>query len=145
MNFSDILSLFHQGKATAKSHMKNLIEMAAADGNFDNTEFDLLKSIARRNGITEGQLNKIKDNPGGIKFEVPKDSKEKFHQFYDLVHMMSVDNSIHDDELKLCNLFAVKFGYKRERARELIETIKSNIANGQSHDETMKRLDWMLN
>jgi uncharacterized protein YpuA (DUF1002 family) len=59
--------------------------------------------------------------------------------------MMSVDKSIHDEELKLCNLFAIKFGYNRDRVRELIETIQSNIKNGQNHDETMKRVDWMLN
>jgi uncharacterized tellurite resistance protein B-like protein len=71
MKFADILAMFNQGKATAKSHMKNLIEMAAADGNFDDTEYDLLKSIAKRNGISEGQLKKIQDNPGTVKFDRP--------------------------------------------------------------------------
>jgi hypothetical protein len=32
MNFKEILNLFNEGKATAKSHIKNLIEIAAADG-----------------------------------------------------------------------------------------------------------------
>jgi uncharacterized tellurite resistance protein B-like protein len=145
MNFSEILNLFHQGKGSAKSHMKNLIEMAAVDGNFEEIEYDLLKTIAKRNSISESQLKQIKQNPGGVKFEIPADKKLKFHQLYDLVHMMSVDSSIHDEELKLCNLFANKFGYQREKVRELVETIRSNIQNGQTHDETMKRVDWMLN
>lgn len=144
MKFSDILNLFRQGKGTAKSHMKNLIEMAAVDGNFDTVEYDLLKQIAKRNNISEGQLTQIRNNPGAVQFEVPVDNREKFHQLYDLVHMMSVDNAIHDEELKLCNLFAVKFGYKRERVKELIDTIRSNIKNNQSHDDTMKRVEWML-
>ena len=46
MNISEILNLLSQGKATAKSHMKNLIEMAAVDGNFEDIEYDLLKTIA---------------------------------------------------------------------------------------------------
>jgi uncharacterized tellurite resistance protein B-like protein len=145
MNISEILNLFRQGKGTAKSHMKNLIEMAAVDGNFLDIEYDLLKTIAKRNSISENQLKEIRQNPGGIKLEIPTDKKVKFHQLYDLVHMMSVDKSIHDEELKLCNLFAIKFGYDRDRVRELIETIQSNIKNGQNHDETMKRVDWMLN
>ena len=45
MGIQEILNLFHSGKATAKSHMKNLIEMAAVDGNFDQIEFDLLKTF----------------------------------------------------------------------------------------------------
>jgi uncharacterized tellurite resistance protein B-like protein len=145
MNFTDILKGFKQGKGTARSHMKNLIEMAAVDGNFDSIEYDLLKEIARRNNITESQLKSIHDDHTNIVFELPKDRREKFDQFYDLVHMMSIDKSIHSDEMKLCNLFAVKFGYSRDRAGELIHSIQSNIHNKQSHTETFKRLEWMLN
>jgi uncharacterized tellurite resistance protein B-like protein len=125
--------------------MKNLIEMAAADGNFDSSENELLKQIARRNNISEGYLKEIHKNPHKIAFEVPGDKFQKFSQFYDLVHMMSVDNSVHDEEMKLCNLFAVKFGYPRERSTEMIKSIQSNIENSQTHEETFKRIEWMLN
>jgi uncharacterized tellurite resistance protein B-like protein len=145
MNFSDILSLFRQGKGTARSHMKNLIEMAAADGSFDAMENDLLKKIAKRNNISEGHLREIHEHPDRIEFQLPVDKFEKFHQFYDLVHMMTVDNSIHDEEMKLCNLFAVRFGYPRERSGEMIKSIQANINNAQSHTETFKRIEWMLN
>lgn len=140
MNFSDILNLFNQGKGTARSHMKNLIEMAAVDGNFEDIEYDLLKTIAKRNGISENQLKEIRKNPEGIKFEVPSDTKQKFHQLYDLVHMMSIDNAIHDEEAKLSVLFAIKFGYPRMNVKELVDTIRLNIENGQTHEETMKRV-----
>jgi uncharacterized tellurite resistance protein B-like protein len=145
MNFSEILNLFHQGKGSAKSHMKNLIEMAAVDGNFDPIEYDLLKTIAKRNNISESQLKQIRENPQGINFEIPADKKEKFYQLYDLVHMMVVDKNIHDEELNLCNLYAVKFGYKRDNIKELIDTIRGNIKNNQSHEETMKRVELFLN
>lgn len=144
MNFSDILNLFNQGKGSARSHMKNLIEMAAVDGNFEDIEFELLKTIAKRSGISESQLKEIRKNPEGIKFEIPTDKKEKFHQLYDLVHMMSVDNAIHDEEAKLSVLFAIKFGYPRMNVKELIDTIRLNIQHGQSHDETMKRVTLLI-
>ncbi len=144
MNFSDILNMFNQGKGTARSHMKNLIEMAAVDGNFEDIEFELLKTIAKRNGISESQLKEIRNNPAGIKFEIPTDKKVKFHQLYDLVHMMSVDNAIHDEEAKLSVLFAIKFGYPRMNVKELIDTIRLNIQHGQTHDETMKRVAMLI-
>ena len=136
--------MFNQGKGTARSHMKNLIEMAAVDGNFEDIEYELLKTIAKRNGIPEGQLKEIRKNPEGIKFEIPTDKKEKFHQLYDLVHMMSVDNAIHDEEAKLSVLFAIKFGYPRMNVKELVDTIRLNIQHGQSHDETMKRVTLLI-
>jgi uncharacterized tellurite resistance protein B-like protein len=144
MNFGEIISLFKQGKGTARSHMKNLIEMAAIDGNFDLIEFDLLKKIAKRNNITEAQLKEIHENPSKVDFELPSDIREKFDQFYDLVHMMSIDNTVHQEEMKLCNLFAVKFGYAREKTGEIITVIQSNIKNNQTHQETFKRIEWML-
>lgn len=124
--------------------MKNLIEMAAADGNFQDMEYDLLKTIAKRNGISESQLKDIRQNHAGIQFELPTDPKEKFHQLYDLVHMMSIDNDVHPEEQKLCSLFAVKFGYPRTNINEILSTIRANIKNGQGHDETMKRVAMML-
>ncbi len=144
MGIQEILNLFHSGKATAKSHMKNLIEMAAVDGNFDQIEFDLLKKIAKKNSISESQLDDIRKNPLGIKFELPNNKNERFHQFYDLVHMMSVDNAIHPEEMKLCDLFAVKFGYPKGKSQELIDTIRLNIQNGQTSDETMKRASMLM-
>jgi uncharacterized tellurite resistance protein B-like protein len=144
MKFSEILSLFKQGKGTAKSHMKNLIEMAAVDGNFEQIEYDLLKAIAKRNGISENQLNEIRNNPHDIVFEVPTDSRQKFHQLYDLVHMMSMDNEVHNEESKLCYLFAIKFGYTPTPAKELIDAIRNNILNNQGHDETMKRVSLLI-
>lgn len=144
MKFSEILNLFKQGKSTAKSHMKNLIEVAAADGNFDEIEYGLLQRIAKRNSISNGQLKAIRNAPDAIPFEIPEDKSEKFSQLYDLVHMMIVDNQIHSEELKLCNLFAIKFGYPRERVDEIISTIKSNIENGNDHENTLQRVEWML-
>ena len=144
MGIQEILNLFHSGKGTAKSHMKNLIEMAAVDGNFDQIEFDLLRKIARKNSISESQLDDIRKNPQGIKFDLPANKSERFHQFYDLVHMMSVDNAIHPEEMKLCDLFAVKFGYPKIKSQELINTIRQNIQNGQTSDETMKRASMLM-
>jgi uncharacterized tellurite resistance protein B-like protein len=142
---TDILNLFKQGKGSARSHMKNLIEMAAVDGNFDPVESELLKSIAKRNNISESQLLEIRKNPQGVKFEVPSKKEEKFSQLYDLVHMMSIDKNIHDEEVKLCDLFAVRFGYPREKIKELIESIRFNIENKQTAEEAFKRLTFLIN
>jgi uncharacterized tellurite resistance protein B-like protein len=140
MNFNDIIKLFRQGKATAKSHIKNLIEIAAADGRFNEDEQKLLELIAKRNNVSEKHLKQIQSDPANVPFEVPVDEEEKFHQLYDLVHMMTIDKNIHMEELRLCELFAVKFGYRNEAVKEMIETIKLNIENGNDVNETFKRV-----
>ena len=143
MKFTDLLGVFRQGGVT-QSHMKNLIEMAAADGQFHDSEKELLKQIAKKNGISEHQLQEIQKHPEKIQFEVPQDSQQKFRQLYDLVNMMGVDNHIHANEQDLANLFAIKFGYKREIAGELIDVIRQNIKNGSTAEEAMKRAQIMI-
>jgi uncharacterized tellurite resistance protein B-like protein len=139
MKFTDILTGFRQGKSTARSHMKNLIEMAAADGNFAPVELTLLTDIAKRNGITEKQIADIRKNPAAVKFEVPSEPTEKFSQLFDLAMMMHVDKTVHAEERRLCVLFAIKFGYKREVVTDLVTTIQANISSGRDVGETMKR------
>jgi uncharacterized tellurite resistance protein B-like protein len=139
MSFREILELFRQGKTTAKSHIKNLIEIAIADGRFTDDENELLIAIALRNGITKARIEKIRANPASVPFEVPKQEKEKFNQMYDLVHMMVVDKSIHSEELRLCEIFASKFGFIRNWIPGLIETIKQNIQNGNNSEQTYER------
>lgn len=144
MNFSEILNLFRQGKSSAHSHMKNLIEIAVSDGNFDKIEAELLQKIARKNGISSSKLKEIEKKPEEVLFEVPEDDFEKFQQMYDLVHMMIVDNEVHPEEMKLCNIYASKFGYPKPNIDELIRTLKANIENGNDAKDTMSRVKWML-
>lgn len=138
MNFKDIISLFKQGKATANSHLKNLIEIAAADGGLADEERRFLEYIAQRKDISLQELKDLQADTSAVAFEVPKSEREKFSQLYDLVHMMSVDKNIHSEELRLCELFAVKFGYRKEAVHELIEAIRQNIENWVGPDETLK-------
>lgn len=144
MNLSDILNLFRQGKGTARSHMKNLIEMAVVDGNFDLIEYDLLKKIAKRNNISERDLNAIREAPHNIAFELPIDKHQRFYQFYDLVRMMTIDNSVHNDEIELCSLFGLKFGYPRPTIKAIITNIQSNIKFGVDHEETYKVVEHLI-
>jgi uncharacterized tellurite resistance protein B-like protein len=143
MKFTDLLGSFKSGKG-GPGHIKNLIEMAAADGHLHESEKELLKTIAKRNGISESQLADIQKNPAKVEFEVPRDPNQKFHQLYDLVQMMGIDNQVHPTESELAKLFAIKFGYRQEVARELVDVISQNIKNGSTAAEAMKRAQLMI-
>ena len=145
MDFSNFLGLFKEGKVGAKSHMKNLLEMAMVDGSFDDVEFDLLKKIAKRHGISEKQLKEIQNDMESVHFEAPKSDDAKFSQLYDLVHMMVIDDYIDKEEIKLCSIFGKKFGYKEKVVGELVDSVAANIRNGQSINDTKTRVKWLLN
>ena len=119
--------------------MKNLLEMAMVDNHFDDSEYELLMKLAKKYNVSEKEINKIKEDPGKIEFELPKDDNAKFEQFYDLVHMMSVDNEQCQEELNLCKIFAAKFGYKN--GEDIVGIIAQNIANGLDWKESKKRVE----
>jgi len=138
-----LFNLFNSTKQvddTSKSHIKNLFEMAIADGQFAEIENDLLNAIAKRNGINEKTLVEIKKRPESVKSEIPQSNRERFLQFYDLVHMMKIDNFIHVEEMKLCNKFALEFGYHKDNVEILIDSVLSCIDHKKSPDETMGRV-----
>ena len=145
MNISEFLQLFKDGKVSAKSHMKNLLELAYVDGHFDDSENLLLNRLAKKHNISEKQLEEIKRNPDAIKFEIPKKDIDRFEQLYDLVAMMLADEYIDTEEFKLCVIFAKKFGYKESSAHEIVDTIAGNLKHGQSSAETMKRVELLFN
>jgi uncharacterized tellurite resistance protein B-like protein len=124
--------------------MKNLLEIAVADGHFHEDEYEFLRTIAKKYRVSTSKLKEIQENPDGIVFEVPEDRNEKFSQLYDLVSMMLADQEVMPEELKLCNIYATRFGYKEERVQELVDSITENIRNGNNYQETAKRLSWML-
>lgn len=137
MNVKEILALFKIGKASARSHMRNLIEIAGADGNLGIEEQRLLEYAAQRNNISSTELKTIQQDSSKIRFEVPRSKEERFFQLYDLVHMMSVDKNIHPEELRLCEIFAIRFGYRKEVVREMIEMIRQNIEKWIGPEESM--------
>jgi uncharacterized tellurite resistance protein B-like protein len=140
MSITDIIDLFKLGKASAKSHMRNLIEIAAADGGLGSEEQRLLEYAALRNNISREELKKIQANSSAIPFKVPASQKEKFYQLYDLVHMMSVDKNVHGEELRLCEIFAIQFGFRKETVREMIDVIRDNIEKWVGPEETMQMI-----
>ena len=138
MKFTEIIGLFKENNTVTKSHMKNLLEMAMADRHFDDSEFQLLKTLAKKYKVSENELEKIKTDPSNIEFELPQKKEEKFEQFYELVHMMTVDHDIDRAELSLCKIFATKFGY--DNTDEMINIIVENIKNGLDWQESMNRV-----
>ena len=141
--FTNITSLFGVKKG-GKSHIKNLLEVAAADGKFLEVEESLLFAIAKRNNITKNQIAEIRKSSPQVEFTMPKDDREKFLNLYELVHMMLIDKHIHEEEFRLCEAFAIKFGYRSDVTKEIINAIKSNIENENSPDETMKRISFFI-
>lgn len=135
MKLSKLLKLFGKGKTVSKTHIRNLIEMARADGKVDDTENELLLTIAQRYEISPAVINRLDENNYEVSLEVPEDDKEKFEQFFELVQMMMADNFMHEDELNLCYFFALRYGYKKDKVEEIVTEAVNAIKEGKGCNE----------
>ena len=147
MKFKDLLRVFkdesqNNAPAHIRSHMKNLLDIAMVDGHFDESEFDLLKKLAKKYDISEDELTSIRNKPSDIEFEIPEDDSEKFEQFYELIQMMMADNKIYEEEMNLCIIFGRKFGYNN--VRRSTEAIVQYIKDGVNMETTMNNVDYLL-
>lgn len=122
------------------SHIKNLVVLAYSDGTFDESERELIKDIGLRIGLKEKELDLIISRPEMIKFKPPTSFREKAEQFYDLVRIILADDKIHENELTMCRLTAVRLGFKRKAVDNVILDIKTYIEQGLSSEEVLDRL-----
>lgn len=137
MSLFNILDLNEQKKR--ESHIKNLLEMAIADGNLDEEEFELVTFIASKFNMTIEEVASIRDHASEISFIPPSSFKAKVLQLYDLVQIMLADLEIHEKELKLCRQLATKLQLDPSIVDSLIEMLTEK-KEGQNQEEQIVAL-----
>lgn len=139
-----MFDIFKKDDPLLSSHVKNLLEVALSDGKYDAKEEKLLKSILKRSGRGGLYIAKVKSRMDEIEFVMPGTDNERFDQIYDLITMMMADGDIDENELRVCNKYAVKLGFDLKLVEELVFSIRENINVGHSIEETRKRIRYML-
>jgi uncharacterized tellurite resistance protein B-like protein len=127
-----------------KSYIKQLIQVAMADGRLDNAEMMNLMQTAKKFDFSEEEILEIKNNLDSIKVAHPSGTKETFQLIFDLVWMMMVDGTAYEREVQICENLAMQMGFAPETIADLAGFIKKNIANGVSAEETYQKLEKMF-
>lgn len=124
-----------------KSHVKNLIKMASADGHVDGSELEFLNKIARKFGVDQDEVQHIIDNPDQYSFTPPATKEERHAQLLNLTLMMLADNVIDDNEMKIMKKFAVGLGYPFGKVDRLIQKAIELAKQDIDEDDAIDELD----
>jgi len=137
---------FFESKSTKekKSHFRNLVLMAFADGQFQEGEQQLLASIGGRMGLSPAEVSEVLSKPQKIKLRVPSDRSEKISQMVDLVGMMMVDGNIDQKEYLLCMAFAKQMGLDPGIVKVISEKMVEALKKGLSTDSAVNDLNSIL-
>lgn len=136
--------LFNSKKKKGKEHLRNLMNMAMADGVLDDSEYEFLKNIALKYDIDVTEVDKLKIEISKQTDYTFEKSLNKFEQIFDLVKMMMADNHIDKREMQMCKVFAKKIGFASQNVDEIVDSVIQNISIGNSIDETRKRLAYLI-
>ncbi|WP_321827222.1 tellurite resistance TerB family protein [Maribacter dokdonensis] len=138
MGFQELFESFDKKKR--KSHFKNLLAVAMADGNLDNIEFDYIMQLADKCYMSRDEVKRVLDFPEAITFHPPKTNRERFDQMYDLVTVMLIDGRIDDREMQLCKVFAMKLGFKPAIVDKLVLDLIDNAVEGVAKEIALAQL-----
>ena len=109
-------------EAKNRSYIKNLLEVAIADGKIDASELKVILSIAGNFDMTEKDVLSIKDNHTEVEFSPPSSYSAKVKLMEDLVKIMVADKEIDENEVKLCKDLAIKLEIAPVIVDELIQS-----------------------
>jgi uncharacterized tellurite resistance protein B-like protein len=119
----DLLRIFITDKeGIRRSHIKNLVTIAMADGHLDTEEWNLLLMIAQHLGMEEEEIKNIKNGFEKVDFVPPKKYEDKIQQIRDLVAIMTIDREISEKELEFCKKIALKLDILPQVIDEIIAT-----------------------
>ncbi len=123
----DLLKIFKSDtNGIRRSHLKNLICVAMADGHLDEGEWEMVKSIARLMEITETEIETIRKNPDAVSFVPPRRYEDKVEQIQDLVSLMTIDGEINARELELCKKISLRLDILPQMVDQVLEDMSSH-------------------
>ena len=106
-------------------HLKNIVIMAAADGNLTEQEIGLLIDRCAALGLDETDLEKAISSAisGEAKLKFPIDRAEQNRMLADLMRMMAADGQLREIEKRLFALAAAKMGIEQAELDALIDEL----------------------
>lgn len=122
-----------------RSHFRNLVMIAKADGPMGVEEKKLLNKIGAHIGLSEEQIQGIIKNPKQFSSNTPYSREERFEQIINLIQMAQVDGNISDKEMKVLEHVAVGIGFKSLDDVD-VESILALIGRGEGTDGIMDEL-----
>ena len=127
-------------KKKVRSHFKNLLAVAMADGILDKVELDNLFKISKKYYITKDELASLIDDSSNIMFNPPADKEERCTQLYNLVQMMLVDGEVDQNEFRMCMSYGVGLGFEPTTIEETINNIISLIESGEDREDVVEHM-----
>ena len=111
---------------TNENQINILVHLSMADSFVAEEEIKLIKTVGKRMGMTESQIEELIKNPQPIPNVRDLPAEEKFDYLYNVIQLMKVDGKIYQSEIQFCEKLAIGMGYKAGVVADLSAYIYSD-------------------
>lgn len=135
MSYADVI--LGGDHAKAKSHIRNLIRIAKADGQIAEQEWKLIIRIARKFELSEADVKDIMDKIDSMSFTPPANKEDRNLQLYNMGRMVMADGVRDADEVSRMRRFAIGLGYDADTIEGLVKTVIDMVEAGSASEDAI--------
>ena len=105
----------------SESNLKNLIALAGADGNIDDSEMEVIKEAAKAAGFTDEKLQDWLKRGSDFVHVIPEREEDRETQLIQMLTLAIADGEFSADEYALCKTVAERLGFSKEELDMIIK------------------------
>jgi len=108
---------------------RHLVAMAASDGEFKESEVQMLAVRANQWNITQDQFEDIIADikSGKVDLKIPGGLEDKIELLKNMMHMMAIDGELAEEEKRMCAMASAKMGFTSEQFDRILDDLLRDV------------------
>jgi uncharacterized tellurite resistance protein B-like protein len=109
---------------------RHLVAIAASDGEFSNSEVQMLAVRANQWNITQQQFDDVvtEIKSGHVHLKLPVRMDERVELLKNMMHMMAIDGVLAEEEKKMCAMASARMGFTSEQFDQILDELLKDLA-----------------
>ncbi|MEQ9424534.1 MAG: hypothetical protein RJQ09_08965 [Cyclobacteriaceae bacterium] len=127
-----------------KDNLQQLIRTAYKEEKITQTDVEYLSKTLNEFDIDPEDIFHTQDDSTALRASLPFQNYQKFKLIYILTREMISNGGLSDQKLDIISQVTAVFLHESKRAKDLINSVVSNIHNGNSVKDSYSRLGYLL-
>jgi uncharacterized membrane protein YebE (DUF533 family) len=111
----------HQKLSFRKNYLRNLIQLASADGRLDESEIKVLYEIGKQRNLKDWQIDELLKDLTAVEIFIPESFLNKMNLLFDLMRLIYADGIVDENEIAYIRRILSAFNLSHNVIAELVE------------------------
>jgi uncharacterized membrane protein YebE (DUF533 family) len=121
----------HQKLSFRKNYLRNLIQLASADGHLDETERQALYEIGTQRKLKTWQIDELLSDTTDFDVFIPESSLNRMNLLYDLMRLIYADGVVDQQEVAYIKGILKAFNLSQDVISELLIMFKEGTPTAE--------------